>query len=149
MALIEKRLLEAISFYIQTVKPELIPREPYAYTSPSAPPKSKAAPTGKQKQITAKSKGKEKGKAPAAASAPVATAGIISSVEASARGGLPQPPEPLPPLASRLSAFSPSLPSGVLVDAIKAGMNAAAAENAALPPGMGGKGKRKVVRVRG
>lgn len=53
---------------------------------------------------------------------------------------------PHPPLANRVSPYSPALVSGVLVETVKAGMNAP-------DPGMGamggGKGKRKVVRVRG
>jgi signal recognition particle subunit SRP19 len=58
------------------------------------------------------------------------------------------PPKPYPPLTSRLSAYSPALPSSVLVETVTAGMNAQ--ENAASPSaGMSsGKGKRKVVRVR-
>lgn len=149
MHVVEKKLLEAISFYIQNIKPELIPREPYVYTSPTSPSSAKTPSSGKQKQISAKTsgKGKEKGKAPAAAASTVVSATAEST--GGPRGRLPQSPEPYPALAGRLSAFSPTLPSGVLVDAIKASMSAAAAENAALPPGMGGKGKRKVVRVRG
>jgi signal recognition particle subunit SRP19 len=56
-------------------------------------------------------------------------------------------------LSNRISEFSPALSSGVLIDTVKAGMNAAPAEG--VPPGMpgmpagAGKGKRKVVRVRG
>ncbi|KAF9005416.1 hypothetical protein BDQ17DRAFT_1408193 [Cyathus striatus] len=65
---------------------------------------------------------------------------------------LPIPPEPLPPLANRVSAYSPALSTGVLIDAVKAGMNSS--ENPALgspsaAPGGMQKGKRKVVRVRG
>ncbi len=61
------------------------------------------------------------------------------------------PPLPPPALAVRISAYSPAVPSGVLVDALKAAMNATGPESAgAGGAGMGaGKGKRKVVRVRG
>ncbi|KAH9991589.1 signal recognition particle, SRP19 subunit [Russula vinacea] len=61
---------------------------------------------------------------------------------------LPSPPEPQPALKSRVSAHSPALPSGVLIETIRAGMNATEGQGAAggIP---GGKGKRKVVRVRG
>jgi signal recognition particle subunit SRP19 len=63
----------------------------------------------------------------------------------------PAPPKPYPPLPQRISAFSPTLVSGVLIDAVKAGMDAmkqqqADAQGAAAGVG---KGKRKVVRVRG
>ena len=63
------------------------------------------------------------------------------------------PPEPLPPIAARLSAYSPALPTGVLIETVKAGMNAEA--GAAAAPGgapqipAGGKGKRKIIRARG
>jgi signal recognition particle subunit SRP19 len=65
----------------------------------------------------------------------------------------PRPPRPLPPLAERISALSPALEAGVLIDAVKAGMDAmkeqrAEAQNAAASAGLG-KGKRKVVRMRG
>ena len=61
---------------------------------------------------------------------------------------LPSPPEPQPALKIRVSAHSPVLPSGVLIDTIRAGMNATEGQGATggIP---GGKGKRKVVRVRG
>lgn len=64
---------------------------------------------------------------------------------------LPIPPEPHPPLASRVSAYSPAISTGVLVETVKAGMNAT--ENQGVGAGGGGagmqKGKRKVIRVRG
>ena len=144
----EKQLLEAISFYIQTVKPELIPKPPFTNTSNTAPPttevpssagttsKQPTAPSSKSKQQAVKTKGKAK-------------AEKVAEQERAKKSRLPQPPEPLPPLASRLSAYSPALPSGVLVDTIKAGMSASAADNALGGPQGGAKGKRKVVRVRG
>ena len=71
------------------------------------------------------------------------------------RGGrrLPVPPEPYPPLGSRVSTYSPAISTGVLIETVKAGMNAA--ENSAMgagpgaPPVAAAKGKRKVVRMRG
>lgn len=126
-------MLEAIAFYIQSIKPELIPRPPYGTTTDAEIVASPAKPAASKPKSSAKGKGKAKDKA---APQPVRTR-------------LPQPPEPQPPLASRVSSYSPALPSGVLVDTVKAGLNAAAADNAAAPPGMTGKGKRKVVRVRG
>ena len=71
------------------------------------------------------------------------------------RGGrrLPVPPEPHPPLGSRVSTYSPAISTGVLIETVKAGMNAA--ENSATgagpgaPPAGTAKGKRKVVRMKG
>ena len=132
----EKMLLEAIAFYIQTVKPELIPKPPFTYTPTrreTSAPTAKQAPSKSSQKPSSKSKDKDKDK---------------PAKRKSSRRRLPQPPEPRPPLASSVSAYSPALPSGTLVETVKAGMNAIAAENANAPPGSG-KGKRKVVRVRG
>lgn len=84
---------------------------------------------------------------------------MLSSPPTVRSGGrkLPVPPEPLPDLANRVSAYSPALSTGVLVETVKAGMNAteSAGTGAGMPgpggpaAGAGGKGKRKVVRVRG
>ena len=67
---------------------------------------------------------------------------------------VPVPPEPLPPLSSRVSQYSPAVSTGVLIETVKSGMNAT--ENpipgaGSTPSASGGmqKGKRKVVRVRG
>lgn len=68
---------------------------------------------------------------------------------------LPIPPEPHPPLASRVSPYSPAISTGVLIETVKAGMNATETPAAGAVPGVPGipagaqKGKRKVVRVRG
>ncbi|KAH8115969.1 signal recognition particle, SRP19 subunit [Phellopilus nigrolimitatus] len=148
----KKQLLEAIAFYIQTIKPELTPKPPFDTPSSSGAPDASAStpgkpqPASKAKQGAPKSTTKGKGKAPDRASAK-----DKDNARTAARARLPQPPEPQPPLARRVSAYSPALPSGVLVDTVKAGLSAAAAEAAAggAPPGAGGKGKRKVVRVRG
>ena len=130
-ALSEKQLLEIISSQIQYSKPDNIPKRPYAFSPVSQtsepPPPSKAA------------KGKGKGKQ------------ITAPVKVSRRR-LPVPPDPLPQLTSRLSAYSPAVPSGVLIETVKAGMNAPDGGHAPSIPGVGGsgagKGKRKIVRVR-
>jgi len=130
----KKQLLEAISFQIQRLKPDNIPKPPYntlpPHISPTPAPKSaksKSAPTTATKCRT---QGKRR---------------------------LPIPPTPHPPLANRVSLYSPALVSGVLIETVKAGMNAAEGTGGAAGagPGVGpggagmGKGKRKVVRVRG
>jgi signal recognition particle subunit SRP19 len=125
----EKQLLEMVGFQIQRAKPEFnIPKPPYTLAEP--------APTEAPPPKSSKKKG-DKGKAPAK----VKRTGIP----------LPVPPEPTPPLTSRLSPYSPSIPSGMLIDAVKAGMTAQAQESAAAAAANPGaaKGKRKVVRVRG
>jgi len=68
------------------------------------------------------------------------------------RTPLPHPPEPLPPLSERYTDYSPVIESGMLVESVK---NALAAEKGQVPgvegvkdPMAGGKGKRKVIRVR-
>ena len=131
----EKQLLETISFQIQRVKTDNIPREPYTYPQPVPPPVVKTP----------------KSKTGASKSTAVGQASKTKSIRMiSQRTGrpLPSPSEPQPALKSRVSAHSPALPSGVLIDTIRAGMNATDGQGAAggIP---GGKGKRKVVRVRG
>ena len=131
----EKQLLETISFQIQRVKTDNVPCEPYTYPQPVPPPTAKPAKikntAGKSTAAAHPSKAKSNPQSPQRAGRP-----------------LPSPPEPQPALKSRVSAHSPALPSGVLIDTIRAGMNAAEGQGAAggIP---GGKGKRKVVRVRG
>ncbi|KAJ7255278.1 hypothetical protein C8J57DRAFT_1721839 [Mycena rebaudengoi] len=139
----EKHLLETVAARIQLAKPTNKPVPPYLPTASATPapaPTPVPAPSGKGKQ-------------PSAAPAPrtkIKTAGRHA----------PAPPLPHPPLATRLSPYSPALASGMLVDAVKAGMNAQAQEAAAQPgtpgagappgaPGAAQKGKRRVVRVRG
>jgi len=131
----EKQLLETISFQIQGVKTDNIPCEPYTYPQPASPPivkttKSKTS-ASKSTAVGQASKTKSIGKTPQRTGRP-----------------LPSPLEPQPALKSRVSAHSPALPSGVLIDTIRAGMNATDGQGAAggIPSG---KGKRKVVRVRG
>ncbi|KAI0271024.1 signal recognition particle, SRP19 subunit [Russula aff. rugulosa BPL654] len=131
----KKQLLETISFQIQRVKTDNIPSEPYTYPQPIPPPTVKTT----------------KSKISASKSTAVGQASKTkSNRKISQRTGrpLPSPPEPQPALKSRVSAHSPALPSGVLIDTIRAGMNATEGQGAAggIPSG---KGKRKVVRVRG
>ncbi|KAI6037606.1 signal recognition particle, SRP19 subunit [Pisolithus marmoratus] len=135
----KRQLLEAISLQIQRIKPDNIPRPPYAMSAQATTlttPVVKAPTSNKGKQ-PAKSK--------------AGTAATLQPQKHSSQR-LPVPPEPHPPLASRLSAYSPALPTGVLIDTVKAGMNAQD-QGAGLGPGMAGgapqKGKRKVIRVRG
>jgi len=64
------------------------------------------------------------------------------------------PPKPIPSLATRLPQYSPALESGILIDTLKAGMNApgnqaSGNDGGSGQPGGASKGKRKVVRVRG
>ncbi|KAJ4468875.1 signal recognition particle, SRP19 subunit [Lentinula aciculospora] len=150
----KKQLLEMISLQIQHLKPENIPRPPYSTSSPAIANPSAAAPT------TNPTSSSNKGKAPATtkSKSPIAPQPKQNYKQIGGRR-LPVPPEPHPPLASRVSPYSPSLPTGVLIDTVKAGMNAT--ENNANVPGIPGapgsfgapggpqKGKRKVVRVRG
>ncbi|KAI0287120.1 signal recognition particle, SRP19 subunit [Russula brevipes] len=131
----KKQLLETISFQIQGVKTDSVPRKPYSYPELVPPPatkptKSKTG-TGKSSAGVQISKAKPKPRPPQRAGRP-----------------LPSPSEPQPALKSRVSAQSPALPSGVLIDAVRAGMNATEGQGAmgGIP---GGKGKRKVLRVRG
>ncbi|EGO03462.1 hypothetical protein SERLA73DRAFT_174951 [Serpula lacrymans var. lacrymans S7.3] len=137
----KKQLLEMISFQIQRIKPDSIPIPPYTTASSrvTTPTPAKTVPSiSKGKQPASKSK-----------------AGIPAAPLQKFGGGrkMPVPPEPHPPLASRVSPYSPALPSGVLIEAVKAGMNAQESGGGGAAPGgpAGGvqKGKRKVLRVRG
>ncbi|KAJ7150985.1 signal recognition particle, SRP19 subunit [Mycena crocata] len=134
----KKLLLESIAARIQQIKPQSKPVPPFHPSPASATPPPAAAPTtsGKGKQPSVPAPKKPSAVRPA-----------------------PAPPLPHPPLAARVSPYSPALASGMLVDAVKAGMAAQAQEAAAAAgspgaPGQQGpsgvqKGKRKVVRVRG
>ncbi|TCD65762.1 signal recognition particle subunit [Steccherinum ochraceum] len=149
----KKQLLEMISFQIQLTKPDSIPKPPFTTTT-----SNNANQTQPQTQP---SKSSTKGKQPASKTAGKPTsstspAQIQAQQQSQTNGGrrLPVPPEPLPPLTSRVSPYSPALVSGVLVETVKAGMSATSEGGAGAggmggAPGMGGKGKRKVVRVRG
>jgi len=133
----KKQLLEMICLQIQQAKPENVPKPPFNTfaSQPASTPVKPQAVSNKGKQpVTAKIK----------SPAPMPPRKL---------GGrrLPIPPEPHPPLASRVSAYSPAISTGVLVETVKAGMNAT--ENQGPGAGGGGagmqKGKRKVIRVRG
>ncbi|KAF7291873.1 hypothetical protein MIND_01212600 [Mycena indigotica] len=137
----KKLLLQMISERIQLEKPQLKPAPPYIFTT-SNPVSESTQPAPKP------GKGKT--------TKPVPT----PKQNKPRTSALPSPPEPHPPLSSRVSVYSPALVSGILVDAVKAGMAAQAQEAASgAQPGLPGqqqgsaggmqKGKRKVVRVRG
>lgn len=144
---VEKQLLEMICFQLQHIKPENVPKPPYNTTTSThgTGPDSASAKPNNNNSATS-----NKGKQPAAmkSKSPAAP-------QHQQRGGrrLPVPPEPHPPLGSRVSPYSPAISTGVLIETVKAGMNAV--ENSAVgsgpggPPAGAGKGKRKVVRVRG
>ena len=158
---VEKQLLEMISFQIQLTKPDNVPKPPFTTTASSQP---QTTPT------SLPSKSSTKGKQPAFKTAGKSSASTTNSSsshaqiqpqqqsKAAGRRLLPVPPEPQPPLTSRVSPYSPALVSGVLVETVKAGMNATEGGGAGAAGGgmggiggggMGGRGKRKVVRVRG
>ncbi|KAL5476828.1 SEC65 [Sanghuangporus weigelae] len=138
----KKMLLEAIALYIQSIKPELIPKPPFNYSRPIPPTSSK------QPQIKSAPKSSSSSKSKGGNINTNQKPSSKTSHKRTPQRRLPQAPSPRPQLASSVSAYSPALPSGVLVETVKAGMSAIAAENANAPPGSG-KGKRKVVRVRG
>ncbi|KAH9943552.1 signal recognition particle SRP19 subunit [Amylocystis lapponica] len=144
----KKQLLEMVAFQIQMLKPDSVPKPPYAAASTvaasDATQKPAAAASTKGKQPAAPSKTSKA--APASASMPTAAPAMAKSN----RSLFPTPPSPYPPLTSRVSPYSPALPSGVLIETVKAGMNAQeVAPGLGAGTGGGGKGKRKVVRVRG
>lgn len=175
--MIEKQLLEQIALVIQRIKPDNVPREPYstdanatsnpalAAPTPISPSSTSPVPTKPQSPAPAPSHSPapastpalSKGKQPAVkvggkvapASAATATIAPPPTTSKSKKARTPVPPAPLPPLTNRVSAYSPALPSGVLIEAVKAGMNAQEGAGPAIGGGGGGKGKRKVVRVRG
>ena len=135
--LTEKQLLEMISIQIQMLKPDNVPKPPYD-TDPQPQVAETPAPATPVK-------GKQPAKGGSKATSVSNT--TISPPESKRRPKVPSPPQPWPPLTNRVSPYSPALPSGVLIETVKAGMSAQEAT-----PGIGGgggKGKRKVVRVRG
>ncbi|EKM56508.1 uncharacterized protein PHACADRAFT_253679 [Phanerochaete carnosa HHB-10118-sp] len=135
----KKQLLELISMQIQMQKPDHVPKLPYSFASdmPAEPAPAPTPSKGKQPASKTVGKGTTAGTtlSPAAASLPRSGSQI-----------LPLPPAPHPPLPNRVSPYSPALVSGILVETVKAGMSAPDPMANAL--GGGGKGKRKVVRVR-
>jgi len=136
----KKLLLEGIAYQIQRLKPELVPKTPYTYPAPKLPPTSqpKLVASGRGKQSQHKSK-----------QAAQSTTTTTTSRKSNPGCRLPVPPEPQPALNNRLSTYSPAIAAGILIDTIKAGMSATEGGAAGGPgPNLGGKGKRKVVRVR-
>ncbi|KIM69501.1 hypothetical protein SCLCIDRAFT_1207937 [Scleroderma citrinum Foug A] len=135
----KRQLLEMISLQIQRIKPDSIPRPPYNMLSQPAVPAIPAA------KPPPSNKGKQPAKSKAGATVPL-------HPQKSSPQRLPVPPEPHPPLANRVSPYSPALTTGVLIETVKAGINAQE-QGTGPSPGMAGggmqKGKRKVVRVRG
>ncbi|KAF9030115.1 hypothetical protein BDZ89DRAFT_1112318 [Hymenopellis radicata] len=117
----KKQLLEMICLQIQRLKPENVPKAPFN-TTPSNT-------TEQQQQQHPPSKSSAtKGKQPA-------TTKSKSPQPTTKRGGRrpPIPPEPHPPLASRVSQYSPAISTGVLIETVKAGMNA---QEATPPPAL-------------
>jgi signal recognition particle subunit SRP19 len=145
----ERQLLEMISSQIQRSKPDHIPKPPYSFESANKPVTVPTPPKS--------GKGKHSAAAQQKAKQPTASSSAAKKPPPGRR--LPVPPEPQPPLASRVSAYSPALASGVLIETVKAGMAQESSGPGGVPggasgPGMGGgggggKGKRKFVRVRG
>jgi len=129
------------------MKPELAPK-PETITRHEQKPQAKAKSAGAGTSTTMKASTKAKQKA--VVKTPQQSESDKISFELAAMGEIEHtPPMPPPALAVRVSAHSPALTSGVLVDALKASMNAPSAD----APGAGGgsaagKGKRKIVRVR-
>lgn len=121
-------------------KPDNVPRPPYSSAAPNTPAEPAPAPSpakGKQPASKTAGKGTTAGTSLSPAAAPPHRPG----------SQLPLPPAPHPPLANRVSPYSPALVSGLLIDTVKAGMNSPDPAGGAL--GGGGKAKRKVLRVRG
>jgi signal recognition particle subunit SRP19 len=114
---------------IQSLKVDNVPKRPYTLAQPkpvTTPPPPKGT----------------KGKQAAVKTTP-------PNVSVCSGHRLAVPPEPHPPLATRVSAYSPAISTGVLVETVKAGMNAQESAGSGTS-GVGvQKGKRKMVRVRG
>jgi len=149
----EKQLLEALAIAIQQldpsqtplpeqIKPSHGPLSSIARSDVPVPPPSSA---GKGKSVS-KSTSK-------VASVPSSSAQPPKPKPSRTR--VPKPPQPLPPLSERYNPNSPAIASGVLVDTVKVALKqqekaALEASSVAGSQGAGlGKGKRKVVRVRG
>lgn len=119
-------MLEVIADIIQQRRPELIPKDSQIKEKKELSPSDQHA-SSSSKPAPAPSKHKKR------------------------KIRTPKPPTPYPPLPQRLSTISPALVSGVLIDAVKAGMDAMKQQQVEAQGAGGGvgKGKRKVVRVRG
>jgi len=150
----KKQLLEALAIAIQQldpsqtplpeqIKPSHGPLSSIARSDVPVPPPSSAA------------KGKSGSKSTnKAVSTPTPNAQPPKPKPSRTR--VPKPPQPLPPLSERYNPNSPAIESGVLVDTVKVALKQQekaaleASSSAAGGQGAGlGKGKRKVVRVRG
>lgn len=154
-----------ICYQLQLVKPENIPKPPYNLgKQPISAPPSQKMPDNSQDQPppTVPSTSVPKGKPPVSKhkpshqGPPAPKAGNTNFPNSSPKPTKRRaaiPPDPYPPVSSRLSGYSPVVASGVLIDTVKAGLNAqaeaasAGAGQNAIPAGMA-KGKRKVIRVR-
>lgn len=121
-----------ISFQIQRIKPDNVPRPPYTILSPPVTP---PAPPLKAPSFN-------KGKQPAKPK----SGGNVPPVHPQKANRLSAPPQPELLLANRVSPCPPALAMGVLIET---GMNTQ--DQGAAAPGTAGmqKGKRRVVRVRG
>lgn len=135
---LEKQLLEAIARLIQQQHPDLVPRPSIESTDTSTQPPSTPHPTPGS-DIKPSSSKKDKAKT---SSSNLRTAPIRKTMSK-----LPQPP----PGVIRVSQLSPAQEANILIETVKAGMNAPV-PGEGPPGGMagmgGGKGKRKVLRVR-
>lgn len=121
----EKRLLEEIAAVLHTTRPDLVPRPEQMATHHAETAESSQQASTSKKVANKKRRNRVR----------------------------PQPPQPWPEIRTRLPEVSPTLESGLLIDAVKAGLDAmkqqqVEAQQTAGPSGVG-KGKRKVVRVRG
>ncbi|KAF8605737.1 signal recognition particle, SRP19 subunit [Ceratobasidium sp. AG-I] len=132
----KKRLLEAIGKQIQTHKPDQIPT-PETSIPTRAPPKPAGPPPSK---------------------GAVVPVGLVQRKAYK----VPQAPKPWPKLQDRVSPYSPMVEAGIYVDAVSSALAAekknaesAAGAIAGQPQGQppagaaAGKGKKKVIRVRG
>lgn len=161
----EKQLLEMICYQLQLLKPENIPKPPYNLgILPIPVPSSQRTPESSQTPATSATpstsastpKGKtqpSKSKSTPGSHSQQPPKSDNAAPPKQTKRHLPIPPEPYPPFSTRMSAYSPTVASGVLIDTVKAGMNAQTEAGANAGPGTGGaggtaKGKRKVVRVR-
>jgi signal recognition particle subunit SRP19 len=168
-----------LSLAIQAAKPDLRPSdEPDARSrNESAGGPSSAGPSmASSSQTKSKVKGKGKGNQPQKGGG--SKTGKKTRRAKKHRPDIHKPPKPLPPLAARLSVYSPALESGIIKETFKMGMDKGQLPGSEMflgggsgedgPGGSGGaaggmggpggggmgpvggsKGKRKVVRARG
>jgi len=135
----KKQLLEAIGRHIQQTNPGLVPQSESATSQPGVASTNTPSKPVETEDITSSPNKKEKAK----------TDNHVRTAPAPGRkmkSRLPQPPSGPP----RLSEYSPAQEANILIETVKAGMNAPPpGEGAGGQAALGGKGKRKVVRVRG